>query len=227
MQKLATLSLLFIFIFAIPVCGQHPELGKKIIDLKTFSVKFNVYEFYKNQIETHQKSLALYSQRKTKEAFSEELLKDYKFLENIDTLFVDNNIYLLLYEMKGMNTKDTLATFEGIRFQKLDMAANDKNEFQSLRATSETYKDDKKNFYALKHKLENVYGKPQIIEETLQHGEYYEWVTDDFIINLTLGKDEGENGVMSFPAKLYLTKKSEYENLKANFIGKSKYYWIY
>ena len=42
-----------------------------------------------SQIEIHKKSLELYSHGKTKEAFSRELLKNYKFVENIDTLSID------------------------------------------------------------------------------------------------------------------------------------------
>ena len=153
MKKIIVLTLFFVFIFTIQSCGQNPELGKTTIDLKTFSTKFNVNDFYKSQIEIHKKSLELYSHGKTKEAFSRELLKNYKFVENIDTLSIDKEKYLLLYIMRGMGTKDTLATFGNIQFQKLDMIANEKNEFQSLRATSWAYKDNKKNFNTLKKYL--------------------------------------------------------------------------
>ena len=221
------LTLFFVFNFTMQFCGQNPELGNSKIDLKTFSVKFNVNDFYKNQIETHKKSLEFYSQGKTKEAFSKELLKDYKFVENVDTLSIDKDKYLLLYLMKGMDTKDTLATFGSIRFQKLDMITNEKKYFQSLRATSWAYKDNKKNFNNLKNELQNTYGNPKIIVETFEHGEYYEWVTKDFVVNLTVDIDEESDGKISFATKLYLTDKNEYEKLKSNVFGKTKYYWIY
>lgn len=223
MKKLITLSFLFVFMLAIPSYAQSPELGKDKIDLKAFSLKFNVNDFYKNQIKTHKKSVSLYAQGKTKDALSKELLKDYRGVENTDTLHIGDNKYLVFYLMKTMRTKDTLATFENITFQKLDMVANDRNEFQSLRATSWAYKQGKKNFDALKYKLENFYGKPLIIGQKFQHEEYYEWAAPEFIVSLTLDKDED----MNFITKLYLTSKSEYENFKANVIGKTKYYWIY
>lgn len=222
MKKLTTLSFLIVFMLAIHSYAQSPELGNDKIDLKAFSPKFNVNGFYSNQIKTHKKSVSLYAQGKTKDALSKELLKDYRGVENADTLHISDNKYLVFYLMKTMRTKDTLATFENIRFQKLDMVANDKNEFQSLRATSWAYKNGKKNFNSLKYKLETLYGNPQIIEEKSQHEEYYEWATTEFIVSLTLDKDED----MNFSTKLYLTRKSEYENFKANVIGKTKYYWI-
>lgn len=223
MRKLTAVSLLFIFIFSFQSRGQNPELGKDIIDLETFSIKFNVNDFYKSQIKTHKKSRALYARGKTEQAFSEELLKDHKSVENLDTLHLDSNKYLLLYEMKGMATKDTLATYGNVRFQRLDMVTNEKNKFQSLRAISSTYKDDKKNFNALKDILEKSYGKPQIIKETFEHKEYYEWTTEELVISLILKSD----GNTDFDSNLYLTDKREYENLKSNLIGKTKYYWIY
>ena len=227
MRKIIVLTLFFVFIFTIQSCGQNPELGENKIDLKTFSVKFNVNGFYKNQIETHKKSLELYSQGKTKDAFSKELLKNYKFVENIDTLSIDKDKYMLMYIMRGMDTKDTLATFGNIRFQKLDMISNEKNEFQSLRATSWTYNDKKNNFNTLKDELQNIHGKPNVIKETFEHGEYYQWTTKDFVVSLTVDKNEERNENMSYSAQLYLTAKSEYENLTDKLIGKTKYYWIY
>ncbi|MFC6267837.1 hypothetical protein [Frigoriflavimonas asaccharolytica] len=227
MKKLFKLSILFVFIFTMKSCAQNPELGKDIIDLKTFPISFNANDFYKNQIKIHKKSRELLSQGKFEESVSDELLKNYKFVEKIDTLSIDDNVPLLYYGMEGMATKDTLAIFEGIKFEKIEMFTNISNVFQSLRAISYAYKDGKKNFNTLKQKLEIEYGKPKIIKENLEHKEYYEWTTEDLVINLILNVEDEKDNDKSFVAELYLTNKKEYENFKNNVIGKTKYYWFY
>lgn len=226
MKKIIELSVLFTLIFTIKSCGQNPELGKDKIDLKSFSLKFNANDFYKDQIVNYNKSKELLSQGKFEESVSDELLKNYKFVESIDTLLMKDKNPMLHYGMKGMATKDTLATFDDIRFQKIEMFTDKANIFQSLRAISYTYKDGMKNFNSLKEQLEMAYGKPLIVKANSNHKEYYEWKTKDLVFNLILKVEVEKDGKQSSIADLYLTKKSEYEYFKTNVIGKTKYYWF-
>ncbi|SFW61479.1 hypothetical protein [Cellulophaga fucicola] len=219
MRKILLLCILFSFLFS---CSQNIELGKNKIDLKKFPLKIDVHYFYKEQIETHKKSLELYSQGKIDEAYSNELLKNYKSVESIDTLHIKDNEYLLLYEMQGMQTKDTLATFGNIKFEQLNMISNNENEFQSLRAVSFSYKDDKNNFKELIKALETEYGSPEIIKAN--ESEIYKWSNKDFIVLITLVIQK-ENDIDSYyNSNYFLIKRSESNKLKTHF-PKISGYW--
>ena len=219
MKKIPLLLIIFNLLFSY---AQSPELGKTKINLKNFSLKTDVNHFYKEQIETYNKYLELYRQGTPTEAQLNALLKNYKSVEGIDSLYISSSNYLLLYEMQGMETKDTLATFEDIKFEQLNMISNNDNEFQSLRAVSFSYKDDKNNFKELKTVLETEYGSPEIIETN--ESKMYKWCDKDFIRLITL-VIETENDIETYyKANYFLINRSESEKLKENF-PKISGYW--
>ncbi|MGJ8549062.1 hypothetical protein [Winogradskyella wichelsiae] len=219
MKKILTLLIFFAFLFS---SAQNPELGKTKINLKNFPLQIDVHHFYKEQIETYNKSLELYNQGKTDEAYSNKLLKNYKNVEGIDTLYIADSEYLLLYEMQGMETKDTLATFGDIKFEQLNMISNNDNEFQSLRAVSFSYKDDKKNFKALKTVLEKEYGSPKLIKTN--ESEIYRWLDKDFIMLITLVTQKENDIETYYYANYFLINRNESDKLKTNF-KKISGYW--
>ncbi|QCE40360.1 hypothetical protein [Psychroserpens sp. NJDZ02] len=219
MKRVSLLFTFFTFLFS---CAQNIELGKTKIDLKKFPLNIDVHYFYKEQIETYNKSLELYDQGKTDEAYSNELLKNYKGVEGIDTLHIKDSEYLLIYEMQGMQTKDTLATFGNIKFEQLNMISNNDNEFQSLRAESFSYKDDKKNFKDLITVLETEYGSPTVFKAN--ESEIYKWSNKDIIVLITL-VIQTENDIESYYySNFFLIKRSESNKLKRDF-SKISGYW--
>ncbi|WP_300671157.1 hypothetical protein [Soonwooa sp.] len=222
MKNLVQLVLIFV---SLTFSAQHLELGKDKINLESFKMPFDVNSFYKKQFELNKKTLELMEKDKMETPMFDKLMKQYKFVDGITTIDVSDTKKLLLYEMKATNTRDTLAYFGNVKFQKLEMISNQKNEFLSLRAVSNSFNDNKKNYEHLKSLLVNKFGNPQKIDsENFVEKEYFQWKTKDFVYILSL-KIETENDVLKYYySDLYLISAKDYENLKANF-GKIPVYW--
>lgn len=220
-MKKTPLLLIFAFLFS---CAQNPKLGKDKINFKKFSLKIDVHAFYEEQIEIYKKIMASYDQGNTDESYLNTLLENYKSVERIDTLHTANNEYLLLYEMQGMETKDTLATFGAIKFEQLDMISNNEHEFQSLRAISFSYKDNRKNFEMLKRELAIEYGSPEIIKTSER--EVYKWVDENFITLITLDIEKEDDVEAYYNAVYFLINRKKSDKLKISFPNISGYWNI-
>lgn len=218
--------ILFIFVFAsVMFSAQYLELGKDKINLETFKMPFDVNGFYKKQLGLSKEMTELFDQDKMDTPAYDKLLKQYKFVEGIKTIDVSDTKKLLLYEMKATNTKDTLAYFGNVKFQKLEMISNQKNEFQSLRAESFSYKDEKKNFENLKNILVKRFGNPQKIDsDNFAEKEYFLWKTKDFVYILSLKIETEKDVPKYYYSDLYIIDGKNFEDLKTSF-GKIPMYW--
>ncbi|SKB59442.1 hypothetical protein SAMN05660477_00098 [Soonwooa buanensis] len=205
--------------------AQHLELGKDKINLENFKMPFDVNSFYKKQLELNKKTTELLEQDKMDTPAYDKLLKQYKFVEGIKTIDVSDTKKLLLYEMKSINTKDTLAFFGNVKFQKLEMISNQKNEFQSLRAVSFSYKDNKKNYEHLKNILVKKFGNPQKIDsDNFAEKEYFLWKTKDFVYILSLKIETEKDVPKYYYSDLYIINGENFEDLKMSF-NKIYNYW--
>lgn len=211
MKSLIFRTLLFVFAISLQSCGQNAELGKDNLNLEKFDLNFIVDKFYAKEIEKEKKYEEqkdviieeIYKKKHTEkeiDEFDEKLskLKDFKWIV-IDTIYSGNKYYGdigkpigIQYNMRSWSTNDSLAYFEKMYFEKIDMMKSFDGNFMALVATNES--KDENNFKQLLNQIEKKNGKARVLENDF-FGSYhiYFWELEDRLLAISSKYDDKHN----------------------------------
>jgi hypothetical protein len=190
----------------------NPDLGKDKINLEKFNLNFNVEKYYakemdKEQQYTKRKEELLQQVRANKglkqdfDAMDKELsaLNDFHWIE-VDTLYNDPGNYIKSkenpigrkFDMRGWSSKDQLANYQKMDFEKIDMLQDLKGNFIALVALNEY--ENEENFKQLLKYLEQKHGKASVKKEDF-FGPYYiyYWELPDRVLAISSKFDDKKN----------------------------------
>lgn len=195
---------------------QSPKLGENKLNLENLDLDINIEKFYSKEIEKAkifqcQKDKNL-NGKKEKE-FSGKLLnfRDFHSI-SIDSIYKDETLLGIQYNMTTWSSRDSLAYFNKMYFHKIEMMKSPKGDFMALVSSNES--SGTKNFEDLLQYLTNKNGNPKIMENNF-FGSYfvYSWLEKDRLIAIITKLDNKEN-------TLKLGIEIDKENMKFDTIKK-------
>ncbi len=191
-------------------CKQHEKLGENKLDIEHIAMNFDVPDFYGSEIEKEKRYerlsdsiLALDLKKLPVEELDDLAEKEYEYRDFYDieiyTLFTGNRFeddlgdsLAIQYNMNSWRPDDTIAYYDKMPFQKINMMTSLDGDFMGLVALNES--EDYKNFKQLLGHIESKNGKAKVLEKDFFGAYYlYYWELADRLLAIASVYDDKEN----------------------------------
>ncbi|MCL5247479.1 hypothetical protein M4I21_16785 [Cellulophaga sp. 20_2_10] len=196
-------KILTILVLAILCTACTKKIGKDKLDLENFSLSFNVDDFYADEIakeKTYESQIVqIYNDEKKEEDFGDDLVTMWDFFSiTTDTIHIGhfyddkkNDIVGIDYTMGSWRVNDSLAYYNKMYFEKINIMKTSDDDFIALAATNESYGVE--NFENLLRYITSKHGEPKITEDISGYYYLYSWLIDNNLVAITSTRDNKNN----------------------------------